>query len=89
MVGSQAICSGPDPSIRGACCVVASGSHPHVPPMYAPVRALAPPCTRRLLDGQGFQGVATLPTDYAQGTEGLGDYIALLIGILQGSSEGK
>ncbi len=32
--------------------------------MYAPVRALAPPCTRRLLDGQGFQGVTSLPTDY-------------------------
>jgi len=54
----------PDPSIRGACGVVASGSHPHVLRSYAPVRSLAPPCTRRLLDGQGFQGVTTLPTDY-------------------------
>ncbi len=61
---------GPDPSIRGACCVVASGSHPHVLRSYAPVRSLAPPCTRRLLDGQGFQGVGSLPTDYGQGEKG-------------------
>src|SRR5712691_351808 len=54
----------PDPSIRGACCVVASGSHPHVLPMYAPVRTLAPPYIRRLLDGQGFQGVTSLSADY-------------------------
>ena len=58
----------PDPSIRGACCVVTSGSHPHVLLSYAPVRSLAPPCTRRLLDGQGFQGVTTLPTDYGPGS---------------------
>ncbi|MGH7825225.1 MAG: hypothetical protein ACREQ7_08630, partial [Candidatus Binatia bacterium] len=32
-----------------------SGSHPHVLPLYAPVRALAPPCIHRLLDGQEFQ----------------------------------
>jgi len=30
------------------------------------VRSLAPPCTRRLLDGQGLQGVASLPTDYGR-----------------------
>ena len=32
--------------------------------MYAPVQALAPPCTRRLLNGQGFQGFVSLSTDY-------------------------
>jgi len=53
-----------DPSIRGACFVVASDSHPHVLPMYAPVRALAPPRTHRLLDGQVNQIDTTSPTDY-------------------------
>jgi len=41
----------PDPAIRGACFVVTSDSRPHVLPMLAPVRALAPPRTHRLLDG--------------------------------------
>jgi len=54
----------PDPSIRGACFVVTSDSHPHVLPMYAPVRALAPPPTHRLLDGQVNQIDTTLRTDY-------------------------
>ena len=41
----------PDPWIRGACFAITLDSHPHVLPMYAPVRALARPRTHRLLDG--------------------------------------
>jgi len=52
VVNANPSCQAPDPSIRGDCFVVTSDSHPHVLPMYAPVRALAPPCTHRLLNGQ-------------------------------------
>ena len=57
---------GPDPSVRDACFVVTSDSHPHVLPMYAPVRALAPPRTHRLLDGQVSQIDTTLRTDHGR-----------------------
>jgi hypothetical protein len=63
VVNAHVRCQAPDPSIRGDCFVVTSDSHPHVLPMYAPVRALAPPRTHRLLDGQAKDHVQRIDGD--------------------------